>query len=246
MNDNSEKKLFKDFFDSFCFNLDVLVYTSHKSASSTIDKTFDVSNVKSFKIHSIKNILYTKSQFLTFLEEYKDKNNNKLKIVTCLRNPIKRLKSSFFQKYHDREIRLFNKSSNETTIMLNDIDSLINLYKSIIFNNDLPSNESLLELKEIFDINFDTDFVLNENYLYYENNLIKLYILKFDNIISNHKINYLKNIFKQDLIEVNSNLTSEKLYFEKYNQFNKIDLPELDEFIHQKYKIIFDLLDLMK
>ena len=82
------------------------------------------------------------------------KNKRKIKIITVLRNPSKRVISSYFQLKHDKEIRIDKINKNETTIMKNDIDYLISDITNFILNEQYPK-ESLHEIIKIFEFSID-------------------------------------------------------------------------------------------
>ena len=70
----------------------------------------------------------TKETFIQYLINYKNINNKKLKIITCIRNHKNRLLSSFFQSFSSDEIMFNNISENNTTISRKNEDELCIMY----------------------------------------------------------------------------------------------------------------------
>ena len=96
--------------------------------------------------------------------------------------------------------------------------------------------ESIDELSTIFEINIINELNKKENYYYWENDLIELYILDFKKIINDDNIEYLNNIFNINIKTfINSNLTKNKSYKDKLNEFKKINDDKLNEKIKKFY-----------
>jgi len=217
---------------------DFYVYSTHKTSTQSLRAMFNTGN-----IHSLSNINYTKNDFIEHVKEYHSKNNRKIKILTTLRIPSERVISSYFQIKYDNEIRELKIKSNETTVMKNTVDYLVNDVKNFIQNKIYPK-ESLYEIMSVFDFNFN-DIKVNKlkQYGFYENDLIKLYVLDFENIIGVNKIIYLENIFGIKVIDKEKNKSSNKPYYQKYQTVKKIIGNEFDDIVNSDY---MDLITLKK
>ena len=100
--------------------------------------------------------------------------------------------------------------------MKNSVNNLVNDLKRFIKNKNYPE-ESLYEIMSVFDFNFRDIYVDKEkHYGFYENDLIQLYILDFDQIISDNKLMYLENIFEIKFPDYSSNKSKDKMHYEKY------------------------------
>lgn len=209
---------------------DFFVYSTHKTATQSLKTMFNSNH-----IHCLKNNNYTKDCFLENVKEYNKINNKQFKILTTLRIPSERVISSYFQEKYNKEIRELGIESKETTVMKNTIDYLVNDVKSYIQHKNYPG-ESLYEIMSVFDFNFGDIYVDKvKHYGFYENDLIKLYILDFESIIGNDKIMYLENIFGIKLPDESKNLSENKPYYEKYQKVKKIIGHEFDDMINSDY-----------
>lgn len=239
-------------------NIDYLIYSSHKTCSQSLKNTLNNNNLLTTHIHTID-----KNNFINFNNycyDYNKKNNKKLKIITILRNPFDRLKSSFFQTFHSDQVSFLNVDENNTFINKNNLDFLFDIFcnkilnykreeEEYLFNREneivrkgLPGmSESLFEIDEIFNYDIINNLEIIDNYYFFENNLIKLYILSFNKLINN---DYLKTIFNINNNLLNCNLSSYKIYNEKYINFKKLVLSdEIKNIINEYYNLIFELLN---
>ncbi len=220
------------------FNNDFYIYSTHKTSTQSLCKIFNT-----IHIHLLSNINYTKEDFIKDVEEYYKKNKKKIKIITTLRIPSKRVISSYFQAKHNREIMLLKIKSNKTTIMKNNIEFLVNDCKDYIQYKQYPK-ESLYEIMDLFDFNFSDVYVDKvKHYGFYENDFIKLYVLDFESIISNKKIMYLQNIFGIKLLNKSANKSENKPYYKKYKMVQKIIGNQFDDLVNSDY---LDLINLKK
>lgn len=217
-------------------NAEYYVFSSHKTSTQTLTSIF-----KTFHIHTLSNVDYTKKEFIEDTEKYFKINNRKLKILTVLRIPSEKTISSYFQLNHSDEINFHNIKKDETTVMKNDINFLVNDVKDFIKNRKYPS-ESLYEIMNIFNFNFkDINVNKSKKYGFYENDLIELYVLDYESIIRDYT--YLENIFEMKIPDVKCNLSSDKIDYEKYQEVKKIIGDEFKEFIDSEYE---DLIRLKK
>jgi hypothetical protein len=228
-------------------NLDFLVYSSHKTSTQTLISILNKNKYKAAHCHVIENLKLnldnppTKETFIKYLIDYKNIRKQKFKIITCIRNPINRLLSSFFQSYSTDEIKFNNISEENTTISIKNEDELCIMYEEMIKNSSLPgSMESLDELSIILDINILEKLENKKGYYYLDNNLFELYVLDFNCVIDKNVLNYLNNALMLDLkIVASSNLSVNKHYYNKYQNIkNKIG-NKLDTIIKNKYNSFY-------
>jgi DNA-directed RNA polymerase subunit H (RpoH/RPB5) len=228
----------KIYMSKIKFDKDFFIFSTHKTSTQSLTKIFDTGH-----IHCLLNAKYTLKYFLEDVEKYYKLNNRKLKILTTLRTPSKRVISSYFQIKHDKEINQSNIKSNKTTVMKNNVNYLVKDIESFITNKEYPG-ESLYEIMKIFDFNFnDVEINKKDNYGYYENNLIQLYVLNFDHVISDNNIKYLTNIFKIKLIKSHANRSIDKPYYAKYKQIQQIFGNKFDDIVNPDHE---ELIALMK
>lgn len=120
--------------------------------------------------------------------------------------------------------------------MKNTIDYLVNDLKSFIQNKKYPG-ESLYEIMQVFNFGFSDIYVDKaKHYGFYENDLIKLYILDFESITGNDKIMYLENIFGIKLVDKSANKSENKPYYEKYKKVKKIIGDQFNDMVNSNYK----------
>jgi hypothetical protein len=178
--------------------IDFLVYSSHKTSTQTMIKSLSKSKYNTFHIHHLDNLKIRQDNIDTsnenFIQEvkiYNKKYKKKLKIISLIRNPVDRLMSSFFQSHYNDEIRLLKVNEKDTTIMKYSIDELSKLFIGKLNNKTLPNYyESVYELSDIFQIDIIQNIRKRDNYYYYENDLIQLYVLDFTKI---NNLDYINN-----------------------------------------------------
>ena len=219
---------------SINYNKEFYIYSTHKTATQTLKKSFNTNH-----IHELENINYKPEQFITDVKKYLVKNKRKIKIITVLRNPSKRVISSYFQLKHDKEIRIDKINKNETTIMKNDIDYLISDITNFILNEQYPK-ESLHEIIKIFEFSID-DINNHTKYGHYEDDLIELYVLDFDIITGPSKMEYLNSIFGNKVNNCNTNMSDNKIYYKKYQSIKEIIGNKFNEIIDNKFSDIISL-----
>jgi hypothetical protein len=189
--------------------------------------TFKINGYDSLHIHTIFNfnivlkLNHTKDELIEYfmkgLAEYKDKKNKKLKIITVIRNPFDRLISSFFQQNYDDMVYQQNYNPKNTIIMKHQL---------ITDKNNLYS-ESILEINKLFNVDILNNMVKKDKSYYYNHDLFELYILDFNEIISNYSIMYLNNVLDICVDKTDSsNETSKKIYYNKFKKFKKIVIDD--------------------
>jgi hypothetical protein len=209
-----------------------------KSLLKSKYKTFHIHHLDNLKLRQ-KNINTSNDNFIRELDIYNKKYKKKLKIISLIRNPIDRLMSSFFQSHYNDEIRIMKVNENNTTIMKNSINELCSMFLDKVKNKTLPNYyESLYELSDIFQIDIIQNLKIKDNYYYYENELIQLYVLDFQKI---NDINYINNSLHTKIQKIESdNLSINKNYYSKYSEFRNImrNNEEYNSLLKNYYKNI--------
>ena len=235
-------------------HLDFLIYSSHKTSTQSLISILRNNKYNTIHCHklldlsiSIPKNLISNDLFIKELKRYKEINNKKLKIISIIRNPIKRLISSFFQSCHTDEIHINKKNELNTTIMTNNIDELILNYNNKIQNNCIAGGvESLDEISTIFNIKLikklrkqQKKTKTTKTYYYFNHDLFELFVLDYNKLIDINNLNYLNNILNINcIINSKSNLSENKIYYDKYNETKKNILNEtnnLNKLIKSRY-----------
>ena len=218
-------------------NLDYLIFSSHKTSTQSLLKILNTNNYKALHMHVLphlsliypeyintRNLNQLKQIFLDKVKMYVTTNKKQLSIISIVRNPLDRLLSSFFQSYYSDEIDFKRESPHETTVTKLNENELYVLYYNNILNGSLPGIvESIDQLSYIFDVDIIQNIKEINNYYYFENEYIKLYILKYKEIISPNNILYLNNVLNIQLsLNGYANLSEEKPYYNKYKRLKKM------------------------
>ena len=88
----------------------------------------------------------------------------------------------------------------------------------------------------LFDIDIINHLQKEEDYYYFENDLIKLYVLKFNCVINENSLHYLNNILQTNLIQKEtSNLSIDKVYYNKYNKVKTMVKDDINNIINDRY-----------
>jgi hypothetical protein len=179
-----------------------------------------------FHIHTLNHLSILRStnrseEFIKHLSLYKTVNNKKIKIISLIRNPVDRLMSSFFQSYFTNEITSRNIKEQETTIMKYNIEELSKMFIDKLKTKTLPYYyESLYELSDVFNVNIIQNLIKKDDWYYYENDLIELYVLDFKKI---NDLDYINNALGTNILKIEpDNLSSNKASYAKYNEFKSI------------------------
>jgi hypothetical protein len=224
--------------------LDYLVYSSHKTSTQSMLKILRKNKFNSIHCHLIKDLKYhypninvNEDIFIESLKNYKKENKKKIKIISIIREPTKRLISSFFQSYHTDELLFMKKQNKNTTISINNIENLLIKYEDLIKNNTLPGqNESLDQLSKMFNIDIIKNLINKKDYYYFNHELFELYVLDFNKLITSESLLYINKCLNINCIDNDeANISKNKSYFEKYN-IMKTKIPEeINNIIKKRY-----------
>jgi len=234
-------------------HLDFLIYSSHKTSTQSLISILRNNRYNTIHCHKLTDLsihkeLISDELFIKELKKYKQINNKKLKIISIIRNPNDRLISSFFQSFHTDEVQINKKNESETTIMIYNINELVINYSNRIKNSNLPGNlESINEIQKIFNINLIKKLRKHKkkekeeiNKYYINNDLFELYILDYNKLISENNLDYINNVLNIKCINnYKTNLSKDKIYYNKYKQIKKKIPNEIRNIIESKYNLFF-------
>ena len=229
--ENEIKIEMTNYFD----NTEYLIFSSHKTATQSLSKTLNHHNLTTIHFHICKDLLerhvfyewsdnsIQQKYILSHIKQYCIQNKKRLKIISIIRNPHDRLIASFFQRLHNGEIIHENKNEKHTTIMSCTDTELINRYNYMIKNDRLMGRfESLDQISSMFETDIIKELKFKDDYYYYENKWIELYVLDFNRVI-NDTLEYVNKILKLNLREnIITNLSNKKIYYEKYLRIKEI------------------------
>lgn len=234
-------------------HLDFLVYSSHKTSTQSLVQTLVNNNYTATHCHTItdfnlrfydnirNNKQVTPEIFIEGLNNYKEKHNKKIKIITAIRNPKDRLISSFFQSFYTDEIAYLHKAPQNTTVNLNDPLRLCMIYESLVTKKRLRgSTESIDEMSSIFRTDIIQSLEKKDNYYYFEHDLFELFVLDFNVLISPSIVGYLNQVLKLNLQGTYpTNLSKDKPYYLKYKTVKKMIGNRLDQNIENNYNLFY-------
>ena len=206
------------------------IYSSHKTATQSLLRTFHENGYDAIHCHTLQNLvrhnthlnnkpfITLKQHVLRHIHDFVDTHHQKLNIITVIRNPKQRLISSFFQSYYNDEITFQSIPPEKTTIMMSSHTERIQVYCDKIASKSLPGRvESLDEMSLLFDIQLVDSLTKYEDYYYYENNYVNIYVLDFDRLIQEN-IQYLNRVFKTNFDQYAcDNISTSKPYHQIYN-----------------------------
>lgn len=200
-------------------NIDIICLTGGKCGSSTLRRTFLRSGFNTIKCHS-KSCF--KSQFgYDGLIDLIDTSclNKKVYLIDSYRTPMERKISSFFQNIRTTVPDYRSRSFEELNeIFINGPMKGIEEYESI---DDIMDN---YDVEKFTEFDFEKRYVMKE-----KGNIVFIKIL-YSDIKEWDKI--LSDIFNKEISIVGDNVSCNKGYFNKYNEFKKnfkIPIGYIDE-----------------
>jgi len=217
---------------------DVIVYSSHKTATMSILETLRRNGYSATHIHTYENNNWGCDDMLRFLKWHAE-THGRINLVSVLRDPLDRLRSSFFQLYHTDEMNYFGTPEYDTTIMKTDIEALHSMFDKSIqtvkntdaFGRDYGAyvfkayRESLTEIGHMIGANIFDTMVRTEYGYFFSHDLFNLYVFDFDQVIRDMSL--IESALQLQLpIKCSSNLSSDKASYEKYTQFEQIQIAD--------------------
>lgn len=232
-------------FANELLNLDYLVYSSHKSGTQTLVSTLNNSGFRCRHCHFLPNIDLKSGDLNAYLENYFQKNNKKLDVITVFREPMERHISSFFQGYGSRPLRLKGVESEiETIIYKYTIDQLQEKYIAELRSHSLIGfRESMHDIATELQIKTNDLIYDNEKkFGIFETKRIRLFFFRFD-VLFNDLNGLLAKITQGDIIIKNANMSEGKWYRDIYSKF-KASLVIPNDIVVEIYDLKRDLINL--
>lgn len=228
-------------------DLDVLVFSSHKTTTQTLVATLRAAGYKSFHVHHLVDhrVVLGDPLYDVSVDRFREmlREKNQLKIVSVFRDPFPRSMSSFFQTYHDDKIR----EGEPSVIMSTPLEELLEKYMIHMREGTLPTfRESLFELSEILeDTALLSRLVPHKNkddfeYFTYSSPRyphVELIVLYFDSVIRLsssdpllHALGLVVDVeTSHETTIVPSNVSDKKAYATVYRRFREALVPREQE-----------------
>ena len=239
-------------------DLDVLVYSSHKTASQTAVQTLRGHGLRVCHCHKLTDLFLTLPEQTTgmtskelqtaVLEDISNRwaARRKLTVLTLLRNPLERLVSSFFQSFHSDEVHFQKKNPDQTTVSTHNARELWQLFLDKVRQNALPGRqESVDELGELIGCSQLAERVckkLESSTMAECTDLpVRLVALDFDAAVSD-MAGALRRALRVPIEHtVDSNVSSAKRYFSKYQALRQRagESPEYKAAVRAQYRPCF-------
>ena len=216
-------------FDINDCNYQYILYTSKKCATETLKNTFLTNNINinPEHIHYMHDMSKLKllnfKNFNQYLINTINKRKEKINIITIIRDPIDKIVSEFYFQYY-----WSNDENKHKFITEQNLIDKYNIICNMCNSNDTNgiNQHSLKEIVKYYNININDIVNYGDYYIYNDNKLFKLYILKFNNVVKD-KDKYINKIFNTNVEFISKNLSTEF--------YSKEILEEIKQI---KYKII--------
>lgn len=232
--------------------LDYLIYSPHKTATQSVKASIKGAKYKTSHIHCAYNF---KPNEFSNLNDWGCSKEQALKeflvsirpkIIYILRDPLERLRSSYFQSYYDDLINCCNFKKEDTPVVKNDVETLFQDFIKRLEEDSLPGKtDSIYELEKILNKNIFSNLENSGDFFYLKDSFLDIVILNFQHI-KEKKEKYLSSCLKINIDNFyERNLTCKKEYINKYNAFKEMKVKkELQEKISQRYKKVEDLIEM--
>lgn len=205
-----------------------------KTASSTLEKTFEECNIPYIKQHTLNypNYILDESMRMIWESTIQQKIKNKIKIVTAVREPLSRNYSAFWQAFTETLERAFSLS-----ILDKDIQRMYNNFeKYIMLGTELAKKELGValpytwrdeftwfdeEIKKFFGVDiYLYPFDKEKGYQIIRDGGVEIFIYKVEKI--NQIMDVLTDFIGVDkLLQINANQAKDKNYAFAYEQFRQ-------------------------
>ena len=212
--------------DSSLYELDYLVFSSHKTATQSTLASLRASGFKALHCHTLYNIDIEVGRFAEYLDRYKDHNNKKLKIISIFREPVERLISSFFQWHGIGAVRhnLGGEVEKSLIYQLSGkvLEAEFHRYCQTIdgFGESLDLIGAELEIK-VGELDFSSEKMLGD----VELGNCQIFLIRFDQFVENFE-SLLGNVSGSQINSVQLNIGEQYWYGDKYRKFKKeLKLP---------------------
>lgn len=229
------------------YDIDCLVYSSHKSGTQTLHATLNHSAVPTQFIHQLRNVGMPSGHgvFRSYLEQYRRRKDRKLHVVSTFRLPLERHMSSFFQWYGTDAVRKgWVHGADDTIIARLDVNELQSLFlKELRYGSLAGRHDSLHELcsehgLEVTALPFD----VKAGFGIFEDALVRMHLFRFD-LLFTDLTGLLEEALNVRVSPKTANFSPDKWYWQKLQEFKSTLAipPDLIKLIHASKKDLIDL-----
>lgn len=228
------------------YDIDCLVYSSHKSGTQTLKATLDNSGIPTRHIHVLQNagMPSGRGAFRSYLERYRRRNNRKLTVVSTFRLPLERHISSFFQWYgHGVVTHGLVRGDTETIITRLNVPELQQIFLEELRDGSLVGRrDSLHELcgelgYEVADLPFDAA----RGFDVFEDDFMRVNLFRFD-ILFPDFAGLIGTALKVNVSPKVDNVSAKQWYGSKFHEF-RATLKIPGDLIHMVHDAKKDLID---
>lgn len=219
-------------FDEKLYQIDLLVYSAHKTGTQTVSTTLRLNGVPCIHCHSIQNhtVGIDKGLFADFLKSYYTINGKKLAIITVFREPLERHISSFFQWHGHGEV-VSGKVPDvaSTIIQTKSISELQGLFINEIREQTLIGRrESIYEFCHELNLQVsDLDYDSTKDYGFVETAHCRMHLFRFDTLFSEGRLEkQFSLILGRPISKYDANLSMDKWYRDIWLEFkSSLNIP---------------------
>lgn len=231
------------------FDVDYLVFSSHKTATRTIRTSLMASGFKCRHGHTMRNIQLVPGQFGTYVSNYEAIHSRQLVVISVFRDPLERLISSFFQALN-RDVYAWTDPDKAAAVNKPE-DSIIGKVGSseleqlfYTFCDKIDGfGESIQKISDELQVPISGLFYSPQDVVC-ENDLdnCKLILMRFDLMIQDLK-SLLERVTCRDINIRSGNISDQKWYAEEYRKFvAALRMPtELIRAIYQRREQLMEL-----
>ena len=209
-------------------NIQILILSGGKTASTTLYNSFKRINSATFHTHHDEYTNFYLKSKMTIHDIIEAKRKEKLLIISCYREPMYRALSSLFEQ-HRKLFKIEAETGTEAMNKFIHINNAIIRKKFIEFLKNgeesyHPNQDKGRHLGSYIDI-YKFPYNKDQGYQIYETDKFKWIYLRFDKIGNFEKI-IRENTKYKNFKLFSTNLTKNKSYYEKYLQAQKFSLPK--------------------
>lgn len=196
---------------------DLLVFSSHKTATQTIARSLRANGINALHGHTLTNIGLSDGELACFMSDYRDKRDKKIKLVSVFRDPMERLVSSFFQVM---SVDDYAKEKFPNFWLMSD-DELSAIFSDFLVRFDGYGESIEILLKETGvphqSLFFDQEKMFGENTLHEH---YDLYLFRFDTLVRDFDLLSVAT----GIVDINigsENRSKDKEYYLTYKRFKR-------------------------
>ena len=231
--------------DPLLLDLDLLVFSSHKTGTQTIRNSLRASGYSAAHCHQVKHLALGDDELRGYLDAYFARHSKPLDVITLFREPIDRHVSSFFQGYGSRPLNEKEVADKtETLIYRLTVNELREQFIAELEAKTLIGySESIHEIAAALHLNFSDAMTIPDSHTrVMQLPTARIFLSRFEPFFQKFEAS-LSRIMGDEITVKNSNQAEAKWYHEKYLDFRRgLRLPR-DE-IEETYLSKRDLIEL--